>query len=525
MRQLDGHEARFLYEDSDHANANVTLVHIYDPSTAPGGRVRFKQILAHIEARLHRSPVFRRRLLRVPLGLDDPYWIEDERFDLEYHVRHIALPAPGDWRQFCIQASRIHARPLDLSRPLWEIHVIEGLHGLVDLPAGSFALLTKIHHAAIDPEAGSELTMLLHDTDPVPPPLSPPEPWFPESPPGWMPLLSRGIMRTLGSPLRLARPLTELARHLAPAATALVAEALLRPDQFPVTRFNAVVSPHRVFETRRFPLADVQRIRSLVRGTTVNEVVIAVCAGALRRYLEAADELPNATLAAIAPVTLRGTDDEDGAPALVLRRTELGTHLADPIERLRFLRAQSRNAPSTGRAIPREALRAVQQHTPALNLSFVAKAIGGAAAGAGRRAPLAHCTLAQVPGPTVPLYLGGARMSYFSAIMPIADGMGLVFAVTSYEGMLIISPTACREQVPDPARLAQCLRDSFQEYLAQMESPAQTRPRKLSRPRVAVPIPASASGTTARASRADRRATTRPRAATGARRRSTAPVR
>ena len=118
MRQLRGDDALFLYADTGHSNSNITLVNIYDPSTAPGGRIRFKELLRHIESRLHLSPVFRQKLLRVPLELDYPYWVEDERFDLEYHVRHIALPKPGDWRQFCIQASRIHARPLDLSRPL-----------------------------------------------------------------------------------------------------------------------------------------------------------------------------------------------------------------------------------------------------------------------------------------------------------------------------------------------------------------------------------------------------------------------
>ena len=303
-----------LYADHASASANVTLIHIYDPSTAPGGRVRFKSILAHIEGRLHRSPVFRRKLLRVPLELDYPYWIEDEHFDLEYHVRHIALPAPGDWRQFCIQASRIHARPLDLSRPLWEIHVIEGLDGLLGLPRGSFALLTKIHHAAIDLEDGPELTMVLHDTTPEPPPPEPPEPWFPESPPGAFGLLRRSIVRNVAWPFRLARPLATLAARLIPIAASVVSDALLRPESMPITRFNAVVSPHRVFETRRFPLADFRRIRRLVRGATVSEAVLAVCAGGLRRYLAHTGELPEASLSAIAPVTLRDVADGGGAP-------------------------------------------------------------------------------------------------------------------------------------------------------------------------------------------------------------------
>src|SRR5512134_3381820 len=192
MRQLSKNDALFLASESVHSNSNVSLITIYDPSTAPGGRLQFKSILALVQSRLHRSPIFRQKLQRVPFGLDEPYWVEDENFDLEYHVRNIALPRPGDWRQFCIQASRIHARPLDPNRPLWEIYVIEGLDSLLDLPKDSFALLTKLHHAAIDVEQGTEIITLLHDTSPQPPPPEPPEPWFPESAPSSLELVWRG---------------------------------------------------------------------------------------------------------------------------------------------------------------------------------------------------------------------------------------------------------------------------------------------------------------------------------------------
>jgi WS/DGAT/MGAT family acyltransferase len=523
MRQLRGPEARFLDADSDHASANLTLVHVHDPSTAPGGRVRFKQILAHIEARLHRSPVFRRRLLRVPLELDDPYWVEDERFDLESHVRHLALPAPGDWRQFCIQASRIHARALDLSRPLWEIHVIEGLHGLHGLPPESFALLTKVHHAAIDLEDGIELTMLLHDTVADPPPPEPPEPWFPETPPGTLGLLARTAVRNAASPRRLARPLSRIANRLVPAAAALVDAARGRPASLPVTRFNAVVSPHRVFETQRFPLDDLRRIRALVPGATVNEAVLAVCAGGLRRYLALENELPATGLVAIAPTTLRGPAGEGAGTELALLRAELGTHLVDPVERLAHLHAQAAGSEAYRRAVPARELTDLERHAPALTLAFAAKRLGAAAAGAGRRAALAHCSVVNVPGPSVPLYLGGARMRFFSAILPVADGMGLAFAVTSYDGMLVVSPTACREQLPDPACFAQCLRDSFQEYLAladALAAPAARASRLRSAARTG-----STSGTAPPAPRSRRTAAMRPPTATAARRRSTAPAR
>ena len=473
MRQLSGNDARFLYSDTSQANANISKIQIYDQSTAPGGMVRFKSILAHIAGRLDRSPIFRQKLQRVPLELDYPYWIEDENFDLEYHVRHIALPKPGDWRQFCIQASRIHARALDLNRPLWEIYVIEGLDGFLDLPAGSFALLTKVHHAAIDIEGGG-ITTLLHDTTPDPVAPSPPEPWFPDPPPGRMAMFMRAIGNNLSSPFRLARSLA----RMAPGAFTLAGDILLRPERIAPTRFNSVVSAHRVFETRRFLLDEFKLIRTLTAGATVNDVVLAVCGGALRRYLEAEHELPSMSLTAIAPFFIRGGDGEgDAATRQVMSwvRVQLGTDVADPALRLAHVHAQTTASDTVNQAIGARELTDVRRHTPAATLALASKMLGRAAAGIGRRAPLAHCTISNVPGPSQPLYLCGARMTYFSAIMPIADGMGLVFAVTSYDGRIIISPTSCRELIPDPAHFAQCIRDSFQEYLALAQTQSKQR--------------------------------------------------
>ena len=154
MQQLSGMDASFLYAETPRAHMAGGGIAIYDPSTAPDGRVTFKGILDHIDKRLHEARVFRQRLVRVPFDLDHPYWIEDPDFDLEFHVRHIALPAPGDWRQLCIQVARLVSRPLDLDRPLWEFYVVEGLDNVEGVPRGSFAVVTKVHHAAIDGMSG-----------------------------------------------------------------------------------------------------------------------------------------------------------------------------------------------------------------------------------------------------------------------------------------------------------------------------------------------------------------------------------
>jgi WS/DGAT/MGAT family acyltransferase len=465
MRQLRGDDALFLYADTGHSNSNITLVNIYDPSTAPGGRIRFKELLRHIESRLHLSPVFRQKLLRVPLELDYPYWVEDERFDLEYHVRHIALPKPGDWRQFCIQASRIHARALDVSRPLWEVYLVEGLDAFLDLPDDSFALLTKVHHAAIDLSGGAEITTLLHDTAPDAPPPDPPEPWFPQSPPSSTSLLARAMVHNVVQPFEMAGPLMRTFKRLGPVMLGAISDAFLHPERQPITRFNAEVSPHRVFETRRFPLDEFREVRGLVPGATVNDVVLSVCGGALRRYLDMHGELPPASLVAIAPISIRHADATGAAHGVSMLRVPLGTDIADPVERLRHIQAHTSSSEEMEHAVGARELTDLSQHAPARTLATTARLLSTAALGVGQHAPLANCTITNVPGPTVPLYLNGARMTYFSAIMPITDGMGLVFAVTSHDGRIVISPTSCRELVPEPEWLAQCIRDEFQAFL------------------------------------------------------------
>lgn len=478
MQQLSEQDAAFLASDSAHANANVSLLHIYDQSTAPEGKVRFKTILKHIESRLGAAPVFRRKLMPLPMGLDRPYWTDDEHFDLEYHVRHIALPKPGDWRQFCIQVSRIHARPLDLNRPLWEIYVIEGLDSFLDLPEGSFALLTKTHHAALDLEHDGELITRLHDLSPVTGAAPPPAPWFPESAPSLLPLLARGVLRNLTAPRRLVGPLSRRLMKLAPSQLALARDRLLAAADMPLVRFNAVVSPHRVFETRRFAIDEFKRIRDLVPGASVHDAVLAVCGGALHRYLEHHAELPAASLVALAPLSVR---QGEGAPVaehgLSWLRVALGTELDDPVQRLRVIHAQTSGSEAMGHAVGAREQSASAPQGAAAMLSRTARLVTRTLAG--ERSPLAACSITNVPGPQAPLYLCGARMSYFSAMLPISDGMGLAFAVTSYDGRIIISPTSCRELMPDPERFAQCLRDSFQELLAL--APVAVAPRPAAR--------------------------------------------
>ena len=205
MQQLSGLDSSFLYLETGSTPMHIGSLSIYDQSTAPGGRVTFKEILSFFSERLHKARAFRQRLVRVPLSLDHPYWIEDPDFDLEFHVRHIALPAPGDWRQLCIQAARLHARPLDRNKPLWEAYVIEGLDNVEGVPKGSFALVTKIHHAAIDGVSGAEISAAIHDLSAEADVEPPARAWQPERFPTGLELLSKSAVRSVRTPVKFAR--------------------------------------------------------------------------------------------------------------------------------------------------------------------------------------------------------------------------------------------------------------------------------------------------------------------------------
>ncbi|HRK39357.1 MAG TPA: wax ester/triacylglycerol synthase family O-acyltransferase [Burkholderiaceae bacterium] len=476
MKQLSEQDAAFIYSDNAHANSNVTLLHIYDQTTAPGGLVRFKQIRAHVESRLEQLPVFREKILRVPFDIDRPYWTADESFDINYHVRHIALPKPGDWRQFCIQVSRLHARPLDLQRPLWEMYVIEGLDSLLDLPAGSFAVLVKVHHAAVDVTTGNTITTLLHDPSPQPRPATPAAPWFPVEAPGSTALLMRAWFNMLSFPMRMAPPMLRNWTALRAAANTLMGDLMGRSQIFPMTRFNTEVSSQRVFDTRRFPLADFKAMRQLVEGASVNDVVLAVCAGGLRRYLDLQGELPDTSLVTATPVGVRPSAADPGPAQFAWVQLKLATHLADPVERLGTIRAYSASSDVMSRAVGAQELQTLAQHAPAAAVAVTSKLLRSASNQLGNWVPLANCAITNIPGPDVPLYLLGAKLTYVSAIMPVTDGMGLGYAVTSYNGLLVISFTACAEQMPDPDVFAQCLRDSFQEYLSLLPPAPAARP-------------------------------------------------
>lgn len=470
MEQLSGLDASFLYLETQNAPLHIGSFAIYDQSTAPEGRVTFKGILQNVESRLHLARCFRQKLAHAPFDLDHPYWIEDPDFDLEFHVRHIALPQPGDWRQLCIQLARLHARPLDLSKPLWEMYVIEGLDNVEGAPPGSFAVMTKIHHAAIDGVSGAELATAIHDLEPNGAPKPPDKPWVPERDPSMIELSIRTALTNITNPFKMARTLRRTAPGLAQLFRSRPEEDVENAAPVPRTRFNGTVSPHRVVEGATFSLQDVRDIRKHVPGSTVNDVVLAVCSGALRLYLTERGELPEESLAAMAPISVR-TEREKGTAGNVISMMSVNLHSdeGDPLERLRKIHETTKTSKATSEAVGARTMTDVTQFMPGM-LAGLAARTSSRLGLANRMRPFANTIVTNVPGPQVALYFTGARMVSLHGMGPVTDGMGLIHPVFSYSGRIGISVTACRAQLPDPGFYAQCLRDAFDELQFATES-------------------------------------------------------
>ena len=470
MKQLSGLDASFLYMETGSQFGHVSSLSIYqrpdDPHYEPLSSWRHQ-----IERRLHFLEPLRRRLLNVPFNLDHPYWVDDPGFDLDFHVRHTAVAPPGDDEQIAELVARIIGRPLDRSRPLWESYVIEGL------PDERFGILTKVHHATIDGAAGAELLMLMLDGDPEGDEIEAPEDdWVPERLPSDGEVLTRATANLLRKPARAivlatrtARDLGETARNPVVVAAANQVRDGLRgplgavlnigrerspegesvgplPGGAPHTPFNAAITPHRRFAYRSTSLSLVKDVKNAL-GATVNDVVMAACAGGLRTWLEKHDALPDQPLIAMVPVSIRtGEETEKWTNRVSSIFASLPTDEPDPLQRVLKVHEAMVGAKELHDAVPADALTDFTQFPPP---AVFARAMRTATRLSTRFQMPVNVTISNVPGPREALYTAGARLLHYYPVSTIVDGQGLNITVQSYRDTLDVGLVACRELVPD----------------------------------------------------------------------------
>jgi diacylglycerol O-acyltransferase / wax synthase len=480
MHQLTGLDAAFLHLETGSQFGHVSGLSIFARPDRPGYDP-YAAWREQLEQRLHLLEPLRRRLAQVPLGLDHPYWVADPNFDLDFHVRHTAVPPPGRDDQLAAVVSRIVARPLDRTRPLWLSYVIEGLAD------DRFAVLTVVHHAAVDGASGVELLTIMLDDDPDCPPVAPPdEPWEPERLPTDLELVARATFGLPRKPARAvllaartAREIGQATRNPALVATADQVRRGLRgplgrvlnlgrdrgedrdpPPPLPSVRpprtpFNRPITPHRRLAIGSGSLDDVRAIKAAF-GVTVNDVVMAVCAGGLRVWLERHDALPDDPLVALVPVSIRtGEETERWTNRVSMLSTALPTNEPDPVRRLHLVHDAMTNSKEIFQALPAERLTDFAEFPPP---AVFARAMRlSSRLHLGSRLTPGNLVISNVPGARRPLYAAGAQLLHYYPVSVITEGQGLNITVQSYLDRLDFGLVACPDLVPDVDGLLECI--------------------------------------------------------------------
>jgi WS/DGAT/MGAT family acyltransferase len=507
MKQLTSLDAQFLAVESGRTYGHVGSLCVYDPSTAPGGELTVKDLCRMVSERLHLLPPFRWRLVNVPFGLDLPYWVEDPDFDLDFHIRESAIPPPGDERQLAETVSRIFARPLDRARPLWELYLIHGL------PDGKVALLTKVHHAVVDGVSGNEILSVLLDPSPegkeIPPDR---ERRHGERVPSDLEMLGRGVAGLPMQPWRALRalPSTLPALTEVPGANAFpVVPALskglsklrgmagapadpaileITSARAPKTSFNGRISPHRRFAFGSLSLDTVKDIKNEL-GITVNDVVVTLCASAVRQWLLERDELPRTPLIAMVPVSVRAPHETrafgNRISAMIV---PIPTDVPHPRDRLIRAHELLRGAKANHAALPASLL------TDAT--SFIPPAVAALAARTAidllsRTRPPLNLVISNVPGPRESLFCAGARLENMFPVSVVVDGVGLNMTVMSYRDHLDFGIVTDQGQIPDAWPFIEHLHTALEELKTVLHRQGRTVKQR--------PAPSPRSGRAARA--------------------------
>lgn len=474
MERLSGLDASFLYLESRSQLMHVSGILELDPGTVEGG-YRFEDLRSELARRITAMPAFRRRLHDSLMNIDHPVWIEDENFDIEAHVHRVAVPAPGGRRELTELCAHIAGQPLDRSKPLWEMWVLEGVGGTGSDPLaarsapGRIAVMMRMHHAGVDGVTGAGLMAQLCSLTPEPPAL---DPDMVNRSTGGAPLLelaASGAKNMLMRPLSLVSLLPRtLPVPVKWASRARRGEAMPAPFTAPRTSLNSSITGHRSIAFTQVSLDDVKRIKDHF-GAKVNDVVLSACSGALRGFLHDRGELPDQPLVAMIPVSVHeaeiGATLTEGTNKVTGMFTRLTTDVDDPVERLRVIRDRVATSKEHHGELDDNLLRSWAQFAPPTIMRVGAKLYGD------KNLPDLHpaiynLVISNVPGPDFPLYFLGARIQSMYPLGPVFHGAGLNITVFSQEGTLNMGVIACKKQVPDPWPIVRAFEQDIAELAA-----------------------------------------------------------
>jgi diacylglycerol O-acyltransferase len=452
MKQLSGLDGAFLSLETSETPMNIGSLHLYDLPQGHRGNF-FASVKRHVARRMHLVPIFHRKLVPMPLRVANPVWVEDDEVDLDYHVRRLALLPPGSLTQLEACVARLHSTLLSREHPLWEFYVIEGL------ATGQVAFYAKVHHAALDGAAGLALLTALLDITAQPRKIGRRKGSEPhDEPPGAGELFSAALRKTWEQYGELA--------HYLPGTVKTAARSPLPKDWAlgPKTPLNVAITGERSFATLSLPLEDAKRIADRMH-TSLNDVILAICSGGLRCYLDDHGGIPDKPLIAAVPISLRRSGDTEMNTQATMTLASLATHISAPIKRLLAIRDSSGDA----KEFVGKLKSPILTDFPSLGIPWL---IGGLASLYGWSGianiipPIANVIISNIHGPEVPLYLAGARMATYWPISIPIHGVALNITVESYCGSLDFGLTACRRALPDVRDLARYMADAHQELKA-----------------------------------------------------------
>jgi diacylglycerol O-acyltransferase len=462
MQQVSGQDATFLYAESPTSPMHIATLTIVE------GSIEFNDFKEIVASKLHLIPKFRKKLLNVPLNLDYPYWVDDPNFDIDLHINRLKLPDPANWKTLREMTSSIFSSPLDLRRPLWSIDFIEGLDEVSQVPKGSIAIVSKIHHVMIDGSSGVGIMSILFDKneeDKSKKP-SPPIPYEPEPLPDEISLLIKSTYGFFKNPLKVPKLIGETAYSFLKvkmnSQLKVKKSSLKSAYATPKTIFNESVSPKRTWGTAILSFDRINTLRKIM-DVSVNDLILAICAGAIRRYLEEREKLPVQPLVANVPISIRVKGEEHQMNNQISNMlVKIGTHIKNPIERLEFIYEQTSLGKSKHKAIGAKALSKMADAVP-FGLANLAASLYSKYNIKEFHRPPFNVTITNVPGPQNPLYLKGHKVVGIFGLTPVLDGFGLIIAAFSYNGLVSITTTSDAKTMPDADKFSRYIRESANE--------------------------------------------------------------